>query len=323
MLGTFHSLGFDQITVPDVKLREADLNSPKYQQLMVAIDQMGGIHTPIKVRELPDGKYELIDGVQRLTILQSLNEVSPGRFETIPAFQPKSDISDLEMQGLMISSNFSNVETRPAQASRLLHEMRRSDPTLGVPGLAKLVGMSTSWVSDRLNLRKLNDSLVPIVDSGEISVTSAIALAKLPATEQESYRDAAMRDDTSTFLNKVDARLREIQEAANTGKKAEAPKFVPISKLRSKDVIIAEITARVVASQLAPGAEDAFAAALKWAVSLDPASIEAARAEWQNDQDARAAREADRIAKAKAKAEAKEAAKAATEAGNAATVNPE
>ena len=306
--GKFYDMPVDLITVAQGGLRPAEVKSPQFQGLMRSI-QKEGVNQNITVRPSDDdsGKFLLVDGLQRLTASKMLG------LETVPV--RVGNLNDARTMSVQIQMNIHRVDTRPAAYGRQLLRMIALDPANNtVPSLAEELGMSTAWIEQRLSLTKLDGDAAEMVDSGEITASNAVQLARLPIEEQVNYLEDAKNSPTPDFADKVKKRLAEIKEATNAGKTAGPPVFEPNRKVRGKTEVSTELDTCSFA--LSNGVADmeplaAYKLALEYALCVDPISVAAAREVWDAEQAKRAAEKADREEKARSKRAAKLAAEEA------------
>lgn len=303
------------ISISDVRenpvaLRAVDKESDKYKSVRDSIAARG-VLSPITVREKqdPDGKpfYEIVDGLHRYS----------GAKDSGLTNLPVNVISasDAEVLETQIIQNLCRVDTKPVEFTKQLQRMMVMNPTMTLPEVAERVNQSTSWVSGRLNLLKLDPKIQESVDAGDINVSNAQALSKLPKEEQFNFLEQAMTQQPSEFLPVVQERVKQLRDAAKQGKAAEEATFVAVSHLRGKKDLEAEMASPSVGPAMCSAqglttAAQGFAAAIKYVLSRDPDSETAQKAKYE----ARVAERND----AKQKREAERAEKKATEAREAA-----
>lgn len=304
-----------------VALRSVNVESEDYVGLRDSI-KTSGILNPISVRfrkESVEGTtveyFEIVDGLHRYTAAVEVG------LELLPVNVVELD--KVELLEAQVMANIHRVETRAVEYTRQLQRIFALNPTMTISDMAARVAKSPSWVSQRLNLLKLEKSIQDLVDDGKISVANAVALSKLPPDEQYNYIDQAISQKTDEFAPTVQARAKELRDAVRQGKAAEPAEFIPTAKPRKFSELKAEHAASSIGPELCrqvgvKSAEDGFALAVAWMVCLDPLSVAAAKAsdneKRQAADDAKKRRAAER-AKKRAEEAADLAAKAAEEAG--------
>jgi ParB/RepB/Spo0J family partition protein len=272
-------LPLSQVRPGEAALRSVNKESETYQEMVESIRQVGIIN-PISVREIRDsatGKtvFGLIDGLHRYT-----GAIDAG-LDTVPVHIMEADEArSLEIQ---IIGNLHVVETKPAEYSKQLERLLRLNPTMTVEELARKLGKSKSWLTERLNLTKLTDEIQALVNDSTINITNAYHLAKLPPEDQPNYVERAITTTPSEFVPIVSARNKEIRDAKRQGRLAEGPKqFEPPVYLQKLSELKQELR------ELANGKGlinqfgltnpiDAWKMAISWVLHLDPVSIDVSR----------------------------------------------
>lgn len=259
-----------------VALRAVSKESEAYLGLVDSIRQVGMLN-PVSVRKQVqdvDGVvvtyYELIDGLHRYSAACDVG------LKTLPV-----NIIDLDKTKTIeaqIMANAHTIETRPVEYTKALQRIFVSNPTLTLNGMAIKIAKSASWVSQRLNLLRLEPSIQKLVDSGQIAVSNAVELAKLPAEEQLNYIDQAVSMDVNEFVPMVQNRAKELREAKRQGRKAEPVTFVPVARLRKMSELKGELENSVLAAQLCAQCDvkthaEAFLLGVAWAINLDPPTV--------------------------------------------------
>lgn len=302
--GEMKNVALDKIEIGKIALRGPELEDEQFVGLRNSIKMMGILHNLI-VCESPinPGMYRLIDGLQRYTIACELN------LPTVPV--KVIDANEMKVMMTQIQNNIHHVTTKPAAYGKQLRRMLSLDPSLTTSSMAKMLGTTSAWILQRMNLHKLLQEIQDRVDAGEISALNAFALAKLPPNEQKDWEERAATQTSDVFVDACNARVQEIKTATREGRKAEEEKFVAPSHLRSITEIRTEHDTHTVrATQVSPKTSnlDAWDAAIQWVLHLDKASVQVAKEKWEAHK------------KEKAEADAKKAAdraaaKAAKEAG--------
>lgn len=292
-----------QIRENHTALRPVDRKGEGYQRLLSSVKK-DGVQQTILVREAVDPItnlvfYGLIDGLHRLTAAKDCG------FTDIDVKVVKADDYDvLRRQAVM---NLQRIETKPSEYSKQLARMLAARPMMTSAELAEEIGVSAEFINNRLGLVKLTDTIAKIVDEGKITLVNAYALAQLPADEQEAFAARAQTESPQEFCPKTKERLKQIREANRKGKDAAPEVFVPTAHMRKLSELKEEMDAPKVGPAIAPTVktlEEAFALGVKWALHMDPVSIEGQKAKDESRKkeaaDAAAKRKADREAKEKA-----------------------
>lgn len=291
------TISVERIRTNPAALREVVRNSEKFLELVESV-RKNGVLQPILVRELADPEnpsqviYGLIDGLHRYTAAKEAG------LETIDAKITSMDEGQVEEA--QIIANIHRIETKPVEYSKGLLRVLQRNPLMTESELATTLSKSPAWLKERLNLVKLTDGLQELVDSNKIGLANAYALAKLPPEEQMAFADRAQTMAPNQFIPLANGRAKEVRDAAKQGRQASEAGFTPVAHLRKMAEIKSEVdnptmAAILVAKNGVKTSAEAFTLALKWAVHMDPDSVEVQRVE----DDARKAA----AAEAKAKAE--------------------
>jgi ParB family chromosome partitioning protein len=319
-MGDLKKVLLSDIRENDVALRTVNRESEEYLGLVESIRSKGFIGA-ISVRERQDedgtSYYELIDGLHRFNASKDA-----GREDI------NVDVVDLDEDQVLeaqIMANIHKVETKPIEYTRQLKRILTRNPLMTESELAAKLGKSTSWIGGRLSLNKLaSDQARKLVDEGKIGLSNAYALAKLPAEEQADWLDRAMTTTPDEFIPQTTERLKQIREARKAGKEAGPAEFVATPHMQKLAALKAELESAeigpVICTQngVATPAEG-FAMGVKWALHMDPDSIEVQK---ERDAERRAQREEKKRAKAVERAQ-KKAAKLAKELDEATTAAAE
>lgn len=321
-MGKLATVKISEIRENPVALRTVNRQAEDYLGLVGSMQQKGFMGA-ITVREQTDVEsqeayYELIDGLHRYAAAKDA-----GISEINVDIVPLSDDLVLEAQ---ILANIHKIETKPAEYTQQLKRILARNPLMTEAELAEKLQKSTSWIQQRLSLTKIeNDEIITLVNEGKIGLANAYALAKLPTEEQAQFVDRAMTQAPDEFVPAVNSRVKEIREAKRQGKDASTAVFQPVAHMRKmKDIKLEmenpEIAPALLKSTGIKKPMDAFGLAIQWVLHLDPESIKAQEAEYEERKEKReTAKKSKQVEKAKkreeaAKAKADEAAKASANA---------
>lgn len=264
-----------------VALRGVDKEDAQYISLRDSVGKHG-VQLPISVREKKDDAgnsiFEIVDGLHRYS-----TSVDNGLTEIPVSVITADEASVLELQ---IVGNLCRVDTAPAQYAQQLKRMFNLNPTMTLSEMADKVCQSPAWVNQRLSLTKLDVEIQKLVDAGEINLSNAYALAKLPKEEQLNFIEPAITMTPAEFAPTVQARAKELKEAAKQGREANPQTFAAVAHLRKVGDIKSEVENKSVGPALVASlglttANEGFYAALDWVMSLDPASVEKQKANYE------------------------------------------
>lgn len=309
-MSNLKTVPLSEVRANPAALRGVNKETEKYKNLRDSIGRNGVLQT-IGVREATDPVdqtpyYEVIDGLQRFSCAQDVGLPDIG-VNILTA-------NDLEVMEMQVIGNLLRIDTPAAAYTQQLIRMMQHNPLLTETEVAERLSVSTAWVKQRLSLGKLTDGIQELVDDGSIKLQNAYALAKLPKEEQENFLDGALTQQPGEFVGAINTRVKELQKATREGRKAEGPKFEPVARVRSKTELDAELASAKVGPAICAAAglttaTGGFSAGVEWALSLDKASVDAAREKFEarlaKQAADKAAREAERAAKKQAEADAK------------------
>lgn len=287
---------------PKALRTEVDKTNPAYLELKASIKDKGLTNAisarPVWADEVgPDGnkvqltndhgepKYRLVDGLHRHTAMADLDieECSVNIVNT----------ADEDLIATQIAANAVNIPTTKAQYAQALKQMLQFSP-MTIEALAVKVNKSADWIRKMISITNLPQSIQDLVDQGRMPVYNAIALARLPADRVQEYVPDACTKGPGEFPAEIDTVVKAINKAIREGK-PEVPVFVARPKPRTVTVL-QTVDASTLASVVSGISDplEAAAAAVRWAIQLDPESVAAQKAKW----------DADMLAKEKKKAEA-------------------
>jgi len=265
----------------EVALRGVDRKSEDYLQLAQSI-RTDGVLEPVLLREIQDEsgvmRYGLINGLQRYTASKDAG------FTEIPAHIV--DIDEADLMQAQIITNLHRVETRPAQYAVQLRRLISQNPMLTMQDLANTLSVSIKWINDRLSLTKLHKDIQKLVDSDELKLANAYALAKLPVEQQMEYVDRALTEKSVEFTGLIAQRVKEIRDAKREGREPKSQEFVAVERVQSLSDLKTErancgVMKTVLDNVKAKTAEDGWKAAINWVLRMDPLSVEQQKANYE------------------------------------------
>lgn len=314
-----------EIIESPVALRAVNEESEQFLEMIDSVKSKG-ILNPINVRVIPEGqenagKYCIVDGLHRYTANKRAGKTD------IPAHV--LDIGEAEALEAQVIANIQKVDTKPVEYAKQLKRILAVHPLMTMTDLAGRINKSPAWISERFGLLVLTKEIQELVDAGELKLSNAYSLSKLPDAEQANYLDRALTLPPVEFAPLIDQRKKEIIKAQREGKDGKPEEFVAIPVARKLAEIKAEfespkMAGQILSSEGATNVEQAFAAAIKWVLKMDSGSVTDAKAKWEARQKAmieakaraageRATKKAEKVADQVAKLQ-EEAAKAKAEA---------
>ena len=144
-----------------------DFNPKEMQELTDSI-KANGILQPLTVRDLDDGKFELIAGERRLS---SAREAG---LETVPVYILSVE-ADVEMMEYALIENIQRVDLNPIEEAEG-YAILCGKYNLAQEEIAKRVGKSRPAIANSLRLLKLPPEIKSALKSGDISAGHARAI---------------------------------------------------------------------------------------------------------------------------------------------------
>ncbi len=214
-----------------------------FEMLIDSISNLG-VLTPIIVRSLDDGNYEIISGHRRAEACRRLG------IETIPCIV--KELTRDEATVILVDLNLQRDEVLPSEKAHaykmkmdaLKNQGARTDLTYRQPVdklndkragevIGEAAGESERQVQRYIRLTYLIPEILKLVDEGRISLTPAVELSYLAGYEQEevysfyeheevtpSYSQAVRLKKLSQEFKLTDERLFEIMSEAKANQKA-------------------------------------------------------------------------------------------------------
>lgn len=291
----------DDLQISSVLLRAAQLDEEEYAELVESIKAVG-VYTPLAVRENPRAgqtnakgqlqrPYSILDGVQRYSAAKEAG------LTELPVHV--LDVEDQRVLEVQIEANAQRVTTKPAQYAALITKIMIANPLRTVEEQAGRLHKSPEWLKNHLGLMNLSETCLKAVDKGEVVISNAYALARLPQDEQDLWLDRAKNEPPGVFTADAKERAKEMALIAAGARVPEAGpakrgrKWGDIEIEHQKYVALFEQETDPVQKKYLQGVADGLA----WCYHQDAESYAA----WKKDRDER---EAKKAAKAAAKAEA-------------------
>jgi ParB family chromosome partitioning protein len=167
------------------------------EELAVSI-KAKGVLQPILVRP-QNGHFELVAGARRVRAAKKAG------LKDIPAVV--RELSDEQALEAMVIENLQRADIHPleeAEGYQALLKFKGCD----VPGIAKKVGKSASYVYQRLKLAELSPSLKEAFTGGAITPGHAIELARLQREDQEEVKSKYLFIEE--YSRATDSRVRAV-----------------------------------------------------------------------------------------------------------------
>lgn len=198
----------EDIVIPEERAR-ATFTDEQFEELRASIEK-NGFTIPILVRQLEDGKYELIDGEHRIQIVKEMG------WERIPAVITEAD--DTRATLLNILANTARGSQNPMDVAEALR--RAHDAGADIKELAAATGHTESWVKLYLTLTELPDVYKDALRKGQLKVGHIQEAMRL---NDPIEIDAALQSALTLGWNVkvlkyyVDQRLEDLRKAQEAG----------------------------------------------------------------------------------------------------------
>ncbi|GEM_PF-818335 len=174
--GTSVKIAIDKIVVNPDLIARSSLNDEYLEMLAKSLDEDGLLH-PITVRPLSDGRYELIDGLHRLSAAKRLG------WKDIEA--NVIDADDLEARFLSLKANLVRRSLEPVEEGEVVYRIMVKHG-LTEKEVAKRLGVTTKWVSERLALvLKVPEEVKKMVAEGKLGLGHAVVISKIEEKEKQ------------------------------------------------------------------------------------------------------------------------------------------
>jgi ParB family chromosome partitioning protein len=175
----YQEVEISKIVIPD-KRATATFTKEQHDELKASI-LTNGFTVPILVRPLPDGKYELIDGLHRIEIVKELD------WTKIPAIVTSADEKKASI--LNILANTARGSQNPIDIAEMLDKTLKAGAT--IDELAAATGHTKDWVEFYLTLVKLPDVYKDALRQGVLKVGVVREALRMPTPE---LTDAALAE---------------------------------------------------------------------------------------------------------------------------------
>ena len=174
-----------------------------------------GLLTPLIVRPLPNGEYEVISGHRRLHACKKAG------IEKIPAFVCSKDRSEAVVA--MVDSNLHREKLLPSEkafAYKMKMDAMKHQGTSSQLGtkqrtdalIAAQTNESRNQVQRYIRLTNLIPDILEMVDESKIALTPAVELSYLTVEEQHDLLDTMKSEDCTPSLSQA-LKMREFSKA--------------------------------------------------------------------------------------------------------------
>lgn len=240
----FHTIDIEEIESSGLNPR-THWNDADDAELQASI-RAEGVLEPIMLRPHPTKleRYQVVAGERRFRAAKAVG------LGTMPAIV--RELSDERLIELALTENIQRRSMHPLdEANGFIKrlEMGKSSPEQ----LAATLGLSTRYVTDRIRLKKLSPKAAKMLEAGDMTVSHAIALAKLDPKVQDEAIEA-----------NLDYEL-DFDETRDKGKRREVMASVDQLKQWINDQVRLDVHSPEVQAEFSEVAEEVAAAAAKGA----------------------------------------------------------
>ncbi|MHC4120284.1 MAG: ParB/RepB/Spo0J family partition protein [Planctomycetota bacterium] len=257
----------NEIHEPRIALRPVRRESPEYVEMVESMKK-DGVLQPLLLRPI-DGHYEPVEGRHRYAAAKEAG------LTAVPA--QVREMTDDEVLVCQLKCNAIRPRTASFEYARRLKLLMQRGYSM--VELSRLVDKTPKWVSDQLHLNRVCPEARESVERGEIKMTSALALANLPADLQPKFIEDAIAMPIGQFKDRAEAAnrdfkaflLQEQQENREIG--AANPKLRAPNVLK-REVLDPQNAHDVLKAVKAKTPLDGWEACMAWIFRLDPISVE-------------------------------------------------
>jgi ParB family chromosome partitioning protein len=166
----------DKIVVNPEIIARVKVDEEYLATLMKSLKEDGQLH-PITVRPLPDGRYELIDGLHRVEAAKRLG------WRDIEAYT--IDVDEVEAKFLALKANILRRSLEPVEEGEVIYRIMVKHG-LDEKSVAEKLGVKVKWVSERLALvLKVHEDVKKLVKEGKLSLGHAVIISKIEDPEKQ------------------------------------------------------------------------------------------------------------------------------------------
>lgn len=177
----------NQGTLKDIAVSQIDLSPFNYRRVFLPVDiqefsnelLLHGIISPLTVRKMPSGRFELVVGERRLRAAKI------AKLKTVPT--RVRVLTDDEVREIQLAENMKRESPHPLYESQQVALLQQGGKS--IDEVAVRLGKSKTWVYTRI---KLSELIVPVQEvflSEKISIQDAIDISALSPESQQEFFD--------------------------------------------------------------------------------------------------------------------------------------
>jgi ParB/RepB/Spo0J family partition protein len=215
----------EDISLGDWTFRFRDEYKEEEQKALAENIQRHGLQNPVKLRERPGRKLQILAGWRRILATKSLGETH------IEAFIYKN-INELEAQEINLLDNTHRRDLNDVENANQVRTMKVL-LGYGIKQIAELLGVGTQRVYDLLTLAKMSEAIQQLVIDGKLNLYQVIELSNLPEELVQKIAEKAAEERWSVNRLKRERRRTTARLVGDPGK----PPFDAVRVLKTPEVL--------------------------------------------------------------------------------------
>ncbi len=194
-----------------VLLRLVDKTSLDYIEMRDSMAAHGFFGTIcVRPSKRQPGKYEIIDGLHRYCCALDCG------FKDVPCIIKEA--TDAEVKNWQIQANIIRRETQKSEYAARLKMLFIENPELTMVVLATELHCRPAKIQDILRLNRLIPAAKKHLDVGQLPITAAYSLSKMPRQLQEDLLEKALSLNVREFIQLCNGYRKAYKESVNEGR---------------------------------------------------------------------------------------------------------
>lgn len=238
---SYKSVPVDTILIADgFNVRTAEEVKDGINTLVASISHIG-LKTPIVVKPLKGGRYQVVNGHRRMTAINLINESKPGTWINVPVLIAK-DLSEEAAIEMMLG----DAESKPLSALALSEAVERLSKFGGMSAaqIAEKIGKSEVYVGKLRTFAavvKSEPEIKDLITSGEVAPTEVINIATQEKRANEGDITEAAKATAKRVKDGIKAAKESGKAKATAKTLAPAPAEPKVARSTLKDVLEAAV----------------------------------------------------------------------------------
>jgi ParB/RepB/Spo0J family partition protein len=204
------SVRIESIDLEDCQFRFRDEYKEEEQKALAENIQRYGLQNPVKLRERPGRKLQILAGWRRILATKSFGGTH------IEAFIYKN-INELEAQEINVLDNAHRRNLNDVEKANQVRTLRVF-LRYGIKEIAELLGVGTQHVYDLLTLAKMRPQIQQLVIDGKLNLYHIVELSKLPEELVQKIAEKAAEERWSVKKLKTERRRVTARVVGDPGK---------------------------------------------------------------------------------------------------------